>query len=72
MGDPLRAVARRFQGEGIDARRATKLDKNSGWGDCDDGAEVKEESSQPQRVGNVRQVENGTRAILFCPTAARI
>ncbi len=55
----MRAVARLFQGEGTNVRRATKLDKNMACGDCDNGGEVDEENSQPQRMGNMSQVENG-------------
>ncbi len=66
------AVARRFQGEGIDVRGATKLDRNMGWGGCDEGTQVKEESSQPQRVGKARQVENGARADLMPHCCANI
>ncbi len=68
----MRAVARLFQGEGTNVRRATKLDKNMAWGDCDNGNEVDEENSQPQRMGKVWQVENGARANLMPRCCANI
>ena len=70
--DAMLAVARRFHGDGIDVKGATKLDRNMGWGGCDEGTQVKEESSQPQRVGKARQVENGARANLMPHCCANI